>query len=60
MRRAMRRSMEDEVASARAAPAPIPVTALPVTPRIESVIAAFTADPDELPSRWELNTEIAH
>ncbi len=56
----MRRSMEDEVASARAAPAPIPATALPVTPRIESVIAAFTADPDALPSRWELNTEIAH
>jgi len=56
----MRRSMKDEVASAIPAPAPIPVTALPATPRIESVIAAFTADPDEFPSRWELNTETAH
>ena len=56
----MRRSMKEEVASAIPAPAPIPVTALPATPRTESVIAAFTADPDELPPRWELNTETAH
>jgi len=52
--------MKEEVASAIPAPAPIPVTALPVRPRIESVIAAFTADPDVSPSRWELNTETAH
>jgi len=52
--------MEDEVASAKAAPAPTPVTASPAKPRIESVIAALTADADELPSRWELNTETAH
>jgi len=56
----MRRSRKEDVASARAAPAPIPVTALPATPRMESVIAAFTADPVEFPSRWERNTATAH